>query len=138
MTYICSSGALFFARRVITDGYLLDPSYHNAMDQEYYLRLFRGGYRFCHSPNLLGALRFHASSKSATHLDDQVEEFERARRENLKELGMLPAGRSLELRLAVLRSIANCRRWAEKAIKGYYFDQFHWEEFPSSSRRVKA
>jgi glycosyltransferase involved in cell wall biosynthesis len=129
MSYIDSSGALFIARRVIGNGHLLDPSYYYLMDYEYYLRLFRAGFTFRHSPNLLGALRFHDSCKSATHRDRQRQEMERARRECLKELGMLPTGRSLELRLALLRSLANCRRWAEKAIKGYYFDQFHWKEF---------
>jgi len=138
MTYIGSSGSLFIARRVIGDGYLLDPTYHYSMDQEYYLRLFRGGYRFRHSPNLMGAFRLHASSKTATHRERQAEENERARRENLKELGMLPSGRSLELRLALLRSLANCRRWAEKAIKGYYFGQFHRKEFRTFSKRAQV
>ncbi len=135
MIYIDSSGAFFIARRVIGDGYLLDPTYHYAMDYEYYLRLFRGGYTFRHSPNLMGALRFHASCKSATHRERQDQEFERARRVNLKELGMLPSGRSLEVRLALLRSLANCRRWAEKAIKGYYFGRFHRKEFPTFSKQ---
>ena len=122
------------ARKVIDDGYLLDPSYHFAMDQEYFLRLFRGGYRFCHSPNLMGALRLHDSSKTATQSGRQREEHERARRENLKELGMLPSGRSLELRLALLRWLAKGRRWGEKALRGYYFTQFH----PYSLRRIQA
>jgi glycosyltransferase involved in cell wall biosynthesis len=132
--FILSSGGFFVARKVIDDGYLLDPSYRYGMDYEYYLRLFRGGYRFCHSPNLMGALRLHDSCKSATHSERQFEESERARRENLKELGMLPSGRSLELRLALLRSLANCRRWAEKAIRGYYFGQFHRKGFRTFSK----
>ena len=136
--YLNSSGNLFVSRRVIDDGYLLDPSYRYAMDYEYCLRLFRGGYRFYHSPNLMGALRLHSSCNSATHRQEQWEEYERARRENLKELGMLPSGRSLELRLALLRSLATCRRWAEKAIKGYYFGQFHREEYRSFSKGARV
>jgi len=123
--FILSSGGFFVARKVIDDGCLLDPSYHFAMDQEYFLRLFRRGYSFCHSPNLMGALRLHDSCKSATHDRRAVEEHERACRENLKELGMLPSGISLELRLALLRWLANGRRWGEKALRGYYFTQFH-------------
>lgn len=135
---IASSGGFFVARKVIDDGYLLDPSYDYAMDYEYCLRLFRGGYRFWHSPNLMGALRLHDSCKSATPGARFHEEHERARRENLKEQGMLHPGRSLELRLALLRSVANCRRWAEKAIKGYYFGQFHRKDFPTFSKRAQV
>jgi glycosyltransferase involved in cell wall biosynthesis len=130
--YISPSGAFFIARRAIQDGYLLDLNYHYAMDYEYYLRLFRGGYTFFHSPNIMGALRLHSSCKSATHNEEQREEVERARRENLRELGMLPSGKTLELRLAMLRCLATCRRWAEKAIRGYYFGQFQRKEFRRS------
>ena len=132
--YLNSSANLFVSRRVIDDGYLLDPSYHYVMDYEYCVRLFRGGYRFFHSPNLMGALRLHGACKSAIHSERPREEYERARRENLRELGMLPSGRSLELRLALLRSLATCRRWGEKAIKGYYFGQFHRKEFRSFAK----
>jgi glycosyltransferase involved in cell wall biosynthesis len=138
MPFILSSGGFFVARKVIDDGYLLDLSYHNAMDYEYFLRLFRGGYRFSHSPKLMGALRMHGSCKSATHSERAIEEIERARRENLKELGMLRYGRGLELRLTLLRSLAVCRRWAEKAMKGHYFGQFHRKEFRTVSRRVRV
>ncbi len=134
VAFICSSGGFFVARQVIDDGYLLDPDYHNAMDYEYFLRLFRGGYKFCHSPELMGALRLHGSSKSTTHHERAIKEHERARRESLKELGMLCSGRSLELRLALLRTLAVGRRWAEKALRGYYFNQFH----PNWLRRIRG
>jgi hypothetical protein len=133
-----SSGSLFIARRIICDGYLLDPSYHYSMDYEFYLRLFRGGYRFYHSPNLLGALRLHESSKTATHGEGQREEYERARKQYLDGLGILPAVGSLEFRLALLRVLATCRRWAEKAIKGYYFGQFHGKESRMLLKRVRV
>jgi glycosyltransferase involved in cell wall biosynthesis len=136
VNYICSSGGLFIARRIIDDGYLLDPDYYMAMDYEYYLRLFRGGYRFSHSPQIMGALRLHESCKTATHYDSAIEEIERARRASLKELGVLPFGRSQEMYLTLLRSIATCRRWAEKAIRGYYFSQFQRKEFPTLSKRA--
>jgi glycosyltransferase involved in cell wall biosynthesis len=124
MNYIGSSGSLFIARRVIDDGYLLDSDYHLAMDYEYCVRVFCRGYKFSHSPKLMGGLRLHDSCKSAMHYERAIEEMERARRENLKLLGMLPTGKGLELRLALLRSLAVCRRWAEKALRGYYFTQF--------------
>jgi glycosyltransferase involved in cell wall biosynthesis len=136
--FIQSSGGFFVARKVIDDGHLLDLNYHNCLDYEYFLRLYRGSYRFCHSPHLLGALRLHGSCKSATHGDRAIAERERARRENLKELGMLPSGKSQELHLTLLRSVAACRRWAEKAIKGYYFGQFHRQEFRAISKRARV
>ena len=136
--FILSSGGFFVGRQIIDDGHLLDSSYHYAMDYEYYLRLFRRGYHFCHSPNLMGALRLHGLCKSATHGGRAIEEHERARRENLKELGIMPSGRDLELRLALLRGLAIGRRWAEKTIRGYYFGQFHRKEFPSFLKRAEV
>jgi len=138
VTYMNSSGSLFIARRIISDGCLLDPRYHYEMDQEFYLRLFREGYSFSHSPHLMGALRLHKSSKTATHAEGQRREHERARREALKELGMLPTGRSLEFRLALSCALATSRRWAEKAIKGYYFAQFYRKEFRTFSKRAQV
>jgi glycosyltransferase involved in cell wall biosynthesis len=132
--YINSSGALFIARRVIDDGHLLNSDFHNSMDYEYYLRLYRRGYKFRHSPELLGALRLHKSCKSEAQRGRAFEELERARRENLKELGMLRSGKSLELRLALLRLIASGRRWSEKALRGYYFTQYR----PSWLKKVQA
>jgi glycosyltransferase involved in cell wall biosynthesis len=137
MTYINSSGSFFFARKIIADGHLLNPDFHHAMDYEYYLRLFRAGYRFSHSKKLLGALRLHGSCKSAMYYDKTVREYEQARLENLEALGKLPKGRSRRVRLALLRSIATCWRWSEKAIKGYYFDQFHTKEFRTLSTGTK-
>jgi glycosyltransferase involved in cell wall biosynthesis len=134
--FILSSGSFFLARKIIENGDLLDINYHYAMDYEYYLRLFRKGYRFCHSPSVMGVLRLHGSCKSKTQRARAIEEHERARRENLKELGIMPSGIGLELHLTLLRSLAIGCRWSAKAIKGYYFKQFHRDKFESSSMRT--
>ena len=115
--FILSSGGLFVARRVIADGNLLDPSYHNAMDYEYFLRLFRRGYRFRHLPKLTGALRLHGSCKSATHKKRAIEEIERARRDNLRQLGMLRPGKGSG---TASRAVAFSCSLPQMGRKGYY------------------
>lgn len=132
--YINSSGALFIARRVIDEGHLLNLGLHNSMDYEYYLRLYRKGFKFYHLPKLMGALRLHSSCKSDAHKVRAIEELERTRRENLTALGMLHPGKGQELRLALLRCLANGRRWSEKALRGYYFTQYR----PNWLRRVQV
>lgn len=124
VVYICSTAALFFSRRIIQDGYLLNEAYHYAMDYEYFVRLSIAGYRFHHVPVLLGALRLHSESKTGAQAHKQIEEQEKARRENLARMGQLNGLSGSRLGLTFLRCLANGRRWGEKALRGHYFTQF--------------
>ncbi len=58
------STSLFFKRRIIDDGLLLDTSYSNSMDLEYYVRLAKLGYSFYHIPHTLASFRWTGTNKS--------------------------------------------------------------------------
>jgi glycosyltransferase involved in cell wall biosynthesis len=120
VNFIQSSPAVFISSRVINAGHFINESYHYAMDYEYFVRLACSGYEFRHVGELLGAFRWHADSKSWAPSARQHEEHERAQRHGRALLGGQVGGRLSPL----LRALANCRRWGEKALRGYYFTQF--------------
>ena len=57
-----ASCASFWRRRVLDDGFYLDPSYKVIMDGEYYCRLAKAGYRFQFLPATIAAFAFHDSN----------------------------------------------------------------------------
>jgi glycosyltransferase involved in cell wall biosynthesis len=120
VNFVQSSSAVFISSRVIDAGHFIDESYHYAMDYEYFVRLACSGYEFRHVGALLGAFRWHAESKSCAFSVRQHEEHERAQRHAWGLLGKRVGGRFSPF----LRALANCRRWGEKAVRGYYFTQF--------------
>jgi GT2 family glycosyltransferase len=121
VTYIHSSGALFFKRHIVEAGHRLNEQYHYSMDYEFYLRLAEAGYRFTHLPALLSGFRWHGKSKSVASASRQTSEYESARRSHLIKHGQLDSVDERSLRLVLLRTLANCRRWGEKALRGCYF-----------------
>jgi glycosyltransferase involved in cell wall biosynthesis len=125
VNFVQSSGAFFFRRRIIDDGHFLNVKYHYAMDYEYFLRLAWSNYRFQRLPEVLCGLRLHEHSKTGASAPKQFEEHERARREILVRAGLMGRIRGNRLSLWLLRSLADGRRWVEKAIRGHYFTQFH-------------
>lgn len=61
--YIASC-ASFWRRRILDDGFYLDPSYKVIMDGEYYCRLARAGYRFRFLPATIAAFTWHDGNVS--------------------------------------------------------------------------
>ena len=59
-----SSCASFWRRRVLDDGFYLDPSYKVIMDGEYYCRLAKAGYRFRFFPVTVAAFSWHDGNVS--------------------------------------------------------------------------
>ena len=59
--YIASC-ASFWRRRVLDDGFYLDPSYKVIMDGEYYCRLAKAGYRFRSLPATIAAFSMHGDN----------------------------------------------------------------------------
>jgi glycosyltransferase involved in cell wall biosynthesis len=134
MCYVPSSGALFFTRQIIEDGNTLNPAYHYAMDYDFFLRLACRGYRFRHIPVLLSGLRLHGECKSSAHAKKMLAEHENVRSEYLAGTGLFRAGRPTQFELIFSRLLAHGRRWGEKALRGYYFTQFH----PNRFRRIRS
>ena len=124
VNYIQSSGAVFLSRRIIDEGHFLDEGYQYAMDYEYFLRLASCGYKFCHISAILCGFRWHPQSKTSAHTDKQFVEHEKARHANLMRQRKPTVFGESRIGLACLRGLADGRRWAEKALRGYYFSQY--------------
>lgn len=82
-----SSAATFWRRRVLDAGDYLDASYKVCMDFEYWVRLWRHGYRFSFLPATLASFTWHAGNVS--------EVFAARRREERNEVQDLYAPRIL-------------------------------------------
>jgi glycosyltransferase involved in cell wall biosynthesis len=77
------STATFIRRRVVEAQQLLDINYRVCMDYEYYMRLSRTGFVFCHLPAPLAAFRWHDANTSAVQILRRKEERLRVQREQL-------------------------------------------------------
>lgn len=121
MLYVPTT-ATFFRRRFIDEGELLDISYHYAMDYEFFVRLAERGYRFQHISRTLADFRSQPASKSNTGAKQQFLEQCDALARYRPWVAHGGRVRSRLLRLARLGAAA--RRYGEKAVRGYYFNQF--------------
>jgi len=114
--------ATFMRRRFIDEGNLIDISYRYAMDYEFFLRLTGKGYKFQHISSVLADFRWQPESKSSKAAQHQFREL------NLALATYRPwikrGGASATVLLKLARICAAARRYAEKAARGYYLDQF--------------
>ena len=76
--YIASC-ASFWRRRILDDGFYLDPSYKVIMDGEYYCRLAKAGYRFRFLPATIAAFTWHDSNVSSVLADRREVEWRQIR-----------------------------------------------------------
>jgi glycosyltransferase involved in cell wall biosynthesis len=115
--------ATFFRRRIFEDGNWLDENLQYAMDLEFFIRLSERGYRFKHIPQLLADFRMQPNSKTSRSPDRQRMEHREV------VLAAAPLFRHLESRtlknfaLPLFRSMACFRRYSEKLLRGYYWEQ---------------
>jgi len=115
--------ATFFRRRVFDEGNRLDETLQYAMDLEFFIRLSDLGYRFKHIPRLLADFRMQPNSKTCSHPEGQRMEHRKV------VLGAAPIVRRFRnpritgLALVLFGSIAGVRRYWEKLLKGYYWEQ---------------
>lgn len=121
--YIATT-ATFFRRRVFDEGARLEETWNYAMDFAFFLELAKRGYRFLHIPVLLADFRFQPDSKTCTAAHKQLEEIEAILRLHSPILGRLRSRASQHLVTASLRLCAGAMRYAEKFLRGYYFDRF--------------
>jgi GT2 family glycosyltransferase len=116
--------ATFFRRRIFDEGNFIDPRFHYAMDYEFFLRLAEKGYRFRHLPGLLADFRWHALSKSASQSRKQRREHDEIAKMYSAILKPMAPGLKYAAAKAATRFCAAARRYAEKFLRGYYFEQF--------------
>ncbi len=77
--YIASC-ASFWRRRILDDGFYLDPSYKVIMDGEYYCRLAKAGFIFRFLPATIAAFTWHATNISMVLEDRRKTEWLQLRR----------------------------------------------------------
>lgn len=115
--------ATFFRRRVFEEGNWLDEELQYAMDLEFFIRLSALGYRFKHVPQLLADFRMQPNSKTCSSPDRQQMEHQQV---VFAAAPILRRAKSLGMRrfaLSLLRSMACVRRYSEKMLRGYYWEQ---------------
>jgi glycosyltransferase involved in cell wall biosynthesis len=115
--------ATFFRRRIFDEDNWLDEKLQYAMDLDFFIRLSVRGYRFKHIPQILADFRMQPDSKTCRSPERHQLEHRQV------VFAVAPMFRDLEsplarvLLLAFLRPIAGVRRYAEKMLRGFY-----WEE----------
>lgn len=128
--------ALFFRRRVLDDGFLLNEGLQYAMDVDFMVRLSQAGYRFQHVSRFLADFRFQPQSKTCMYPRRQIEETLDVTRRYSRALQHCPNEFTEALMLKALRGCASVRRYSEKAVRGYYFTQFRRGSMQSASQEV--
>jgi glycosyltransferase involved in cell wall biosynthesis len=113
----------FFRRRIFEEDNWLNENLQYAMDLEFFIRLAERGYRFKHIPQLLADFRMQPKSKTCSSPDRQRMEHQQVVFATTPLLRRLKTRRSRVVMLACLRSIACVRRYSEKALRGYYWEQ---------------
>jgi glycosyltransferase involved in cell wall biosynthesis len=126
--------ATFFRRRIFEDGNWLDENLQYAMDLEFFIRLSERGYRFKHIPQLLADFRMQPNSKTCRSPDRQRIEHREVVLAVAPLLRHLESQRLRDFALTLLRSMACFRRYSEKLLRGYYWEQTS----PNSSRPGEA
>jgi glycosyltransferase involved in cell wall biosynthesis len=115
--------ATFFRRRVFEEGNWLNEKLQYAMDLEFFIRLSNRGYRFKHIPQLLADFRMQSNSKTCSSPDRQQLEHQQVVFATAPLLRRFKSPRSRALMLTLLQSIAAMRRYSEKMLRGYYWEQ---------------
>jgi glycosyltransferase involved in cell wall biosynthesis len=95
---------------------------HYAMDLEFFIRLSERGYRFKHVPQLLADFRMQPKSKTCRSPDRQRREHRQVVVATAPLLRRLKSQRLRGLMLTLLQSIACVRRYSEKMLRGYYWN----------------
>lgn len=129
------TAATFVRRRVVKRGFYLDPSYHFAMDYEWYLRMALAGVRFVHLPAYLADFRIHPASKTSTSAHRQRAEQEQALMALCPWLRQMPGGLRAAVRLSLMGA-ARAKRSCKKLAAGCYVE-WPWRG-PGKQRSVTA
>jgi glycosyltransferase involved in cell wall biosynthesis len=112
---VVPSTSTFYRRMIIDDGHLLDVSYKNTMDLDYYLRLMRLGYHFAYFPEALASFRWHDDSTTQKNWQRMIDEALRCKREHIDQRG-LPTFLKIAGVLKAMRRIFQVRRVVKRII----------------------
>jgi glycosyltransferase involved in cell wall biosynthesis len=109
------STAVFYQRKIIEAGHLLDVEYRNCMDWEYYLRVTRSGYRFRYLPEALAGFRWHDESTTQRNWQRMIDEGLRCQREHIRARA-LPSALGNAALLKFLRKAFQVRRVTKRLL----------------------
>jgi glycosyltransferase involved in cell wall biosynthesis len=109
------STSTFYRQEIIEAGHLLDITYKNSMDLEYYLRLLRLGYRFDYMPEVLADFRWYEESTTQKHWQRMIDEGLEAKRIHIEER-RLPAILKNATLLEGLRRLFQVRRVCKRVL----------------------
>jgi glycosyltransferase involved in cell wall biosynthesis len=115
--------ATFFRRRIFDEGNWLDENLQYAMDLEFFIRLSARGYRFKHIPEIIADFRLQPNSKTCSYPDRQRKEHQEVIFAAATILHRFESFWARGIVLSLLRSIAGVKRYTEKMIRGYYWQQ---------------
>jgi glycosyltransferase involved in cell wall biosynthesis len=115
--------ATFFRRRVFEEENWLDEKLQYAMDLEFFIRLSKRGYRFKHIPQLLADFRMQPDSKTCSYPGRQRLEHRQVVLAYAPICRHLKYPRVKNLTLTLFSSLAGIRRYSEKMLRGYYWEQ---------------
>jgi glycosyltransferase involved in cell wall biosynthesis len=115
--------ATFFRRRIFEEGNWLNENLQYAMDLEFFIRLSAHGYRFKHVREFLADFRLQPNSKTCGSPDKQRMEHQQVIFTAAPILRWLKSPRPRKVVLQLLRSIACVKRYSEKLVRGYYWEQ---------------
>lgn len=115
--------ATFFRRRIFEEGNWLDEKLQYAMDLEFFIRLSARGYCFKHVPQLLADFRMQPNSKTCSSPDRQRMEHQQVVFAITPILRRVKSPGVRRIALSLLRSMACVRRYSEKMLRGYYWEQ---------------
>jgi glycosyltransferase involved in cell wall biosynthesis len=118
----------FFRRRIFEEGNWLNEKLHYAMDLEFFIRLAARGYRFRHISEILADFRRQPNSKTCSSPDKQQMEHQQIIVEVAPICRYLTDPSMRRVVLALLRLLAGAKRYLEKILRGYY-----WEQLRSAS-----
>lgn len=116
--------AMFFRRSILDAGQFLDDELHYAMDFEFFVRLSSLRYSFMHLSAVLADFRFHPDSKSSLFPERQEREQTQIMQRYSPILSRCSTQWIADMLSKPLRLAAAARRYSEKALRGYYFNQF--------------
>ncbi len=109
------STSTFYRKEIIAKNHLLDITYRNCMDWEYYLRLTRLGFRFGYLPEALAGFRWYEDSTTQKHWQRMIDEGLRAQEEHIEAMD-LPAALNNAAILKLLRKIFQFRRIVKRIV----------------------
>src|SRR5215469_6158559 len=114
--------ATFFRRRIFEEGNWLDETLHYAMDLEFFIRLSERGYRFKHVPHLLAEFRMQPASKTCRSPHQHRMEHRQVvcSAAPILRHSCHPRWRAFMIRALCI--IAGIRRYCEKLLRGYYWE----------------